>query len=134
MADTALDVLKGAIARMKGFTGLTDIVGQRIYNNVPQNEQFPYCVVTIESNDWSTKDFSGQDHTFRVQAFSKKPTSQQCLQIRKQVIDALDRQEANITLDNGNLVYCQKTGLQTAFREPDNIWQSVCEFSITVQP
>lgn len=134
MADTALDVLKGTIARLKAVAGVTGLVGNRIYSNVPQKTTFPYCVLTIESNDWSTKSFSGQEHTLRIQSFSRKPNPTECLNIRKQVQGALDRQEANISLDNGSLILCQKTGLSTAFRNDDESWQSVIQFNITVQP
>lgn len=39
-------VVTAIVTALKASTGLTALVGTRIYNNVPQSETYPYVVVT----------------------------------------------------------------------------------------
>lgn len=133
MADSARAVIKGVIARLKAVTAVTDIVGQRIYTEVPQTTSFPYIRVGITSEPFAASDFSDMQHTLRIQCFSKTDDVSECLLTRTEVYNVLDRQEGNITLDAGNLVKCEFSGLADAFLENDGmIWQGVIEFDLIV--
>lgn len=134
MADTALAVIQGIISRLNTDTTVTDLVGANIFTDVPQQTKPPYLVLSIDSNDWSTKSSSDMSHSLRVQAFSSKKGLKECLTIRNAIVTSLDRQEANITIDGATYTKIQKGGLNTAFKEPDGkTWQSVVQFDIVVQ-
>jgi hypothetical protein len=134
MADTALNSLGAIITRLKAVTAVTDIVSTRIYTQVPQQADFPYIVITMDSDDWSTKDFSDMEHKVRVHGFSRYDGMKECLDIRSAVIDALDRQEANVPVTGATTVLLQKDSLSTSFQEPDGkTWQSVVQFNMIVQ-
>lgn len=133
MADTALPVLKAVIARLKGVSAISAIVGSKVYTDVPQTTAPPYIVVSVQSQPFAANDFSGQQHTVRVQSFSRTASINQCLQLRALVMDALDRQEDTLPLTAGDLVFCQYDGVADAFVEDDGkTWQSVIEFNVTV--
>ena len=133
MADTALSVIKGVIAVLKTTGAVTSIVGQRIYTDAPQSASFPYLVVSIQSEPFAANDFSGQSHTVRLQSFSREAGAQQALNIRKAAIEALDRKETAITLDEGTLVKCEYSGFSDSFIEDDGkTWQAVGELEVIV--
>lgn len=133
MADTALSVIKGVITTLKATAPVTSIVSQRIYTDVPQGAAFPYLVVSIQSEPFAANDFSGQTHTLRLQSFSRQAGAQQALAIRKAAIEALDRKETAITLDEGTLVKCEYSGLSDSFIEDDGkTWQAVGELEVVV--
>jgi hypothetical protein len=133
VADSALSVIKGVIAALKGAPGVTSLVGQRVYSDVPQKTDFPYLVVSVQSQPFAASDFSGQSHSVRIQAFSREATIANSLAIRKAALDALDRQESAITLDAGTLVKCEYSGLSDAFIEDDGkTWQAVGELEVIV--
>lgn len=133
MSDTALPVLKGIIAALKANGAVAALVSTRIYSDVPQAASFPYIEVSLTSEPFAASDFSGQSHTVRIQGYSREKSKRECLQIRKAALEALDRQETSITLDNGTLVKCEYAGLSDAFKEDDGkTWQSVAEVEVVV--
>jgi hypothetical protein len=130
MADTAPEVLAGIVARLQGFPGLAS-VADSIFSAVPQGTPFPYVEVNIMSLPFAANDFSGQQHTVRVQAHSQSGSKKEALDIRQQVMAALDREEENITVEGTNLVMCQFSGFADCFIEDDGkTWQSVIEFDL----
>lgn len=133
MADYTRVLLKGVIARLKAYTDLTDIVGTKIYSDVPQQTAKPYCVVEISSIPSPTKDNSVHKHDILVHGFSATKSPNQAMQIAEEVFNALDRQESNITLDSGSMTYLQTTELKDTFKEPDgNIWHSIINFNCLI--
>ncbi|MBZ9975481.1 DUF3168 domain-containing protein [Mesorhizobium sp. BR-1-1-10] len=133
MADTAVPVIKGIIAALKASAPVVTLVGTRIYSDVPQDATFPYLVVSVQSEPFAANDFSGQSHTVRLQAHSRKSTISEALLIRAAAMTALDRNEASISLDAGTLVKCEYSGLSDAFIEDDGkTWQSVGELEVIV--
>lgn len=133
MADTALPVVKAMIAALKAAPGIAGLVGPRIYTDVPQDEPFPYIVVSLTSEPFAANDFSGQTHLVRAQAFSREATIEECLRLRAAVMDTLDRKEGRLILDAGMLVKCEYSGGDRPFIEDDGkTWQSVAEFEVIV--
>jgi hypothetical protein len=131
--DSALSVIQGTISRLGAITDLTAIIGERIYTDVPQKATFPYVQLSVDSQPFAASDFSGQAHTLRIQAFSQEASAKQVLEIRKLCLDALDRQEAEISLPSGSLVQCQYLGSDTPFQEDDGkTWQAVGELEVIV--
>lgn len=133
MADTALAVITAAIVTLKANTVVAAIVNTRIYTDVPQKTDFPYIVVSAQSEPFAANDFSGQSHQLRIQAFSREAGIKQCLSIRKAALDALDRKEGDIALTEGALVKCEYSGLSDAFIEDDGkTWQAVGGLEVIV--
>jgi hypothetical protein len=128
MTDTYLDLVKGTISAIKGDTPLTNIVGTRVYTDVPQKETFPYSVVRVQSRDFSTKTFSGMDHTLEIHCFSREKSPFECADFRKKLVELLNRSENSITLDNGTMSDLQYETAEI-FREPDGVtWHSFIQF------
>lgn len=133
MSDSALPLIKGVVARLKAVSDVTDIVSTRIYTRVPQKATYPYINIRINSEPFAAKDFSDMRHRVTVQAFSRKKTFVEALQVRAAVQDALDRQEANVTVALHSLVLLQHDGTADVFLEDDGkTWQSVIEFDAVV--
>ena len=85
------------------------------------------------SEPFASQSFSDQEHTVRIQAFSRNQSPLECMQARSAIYDALDRQEANITVTGKNLVKCQYDGTSFFDKEPDGVtWQSLISFSVLV--
>lgn len=133
MADSTLESLKAVVTRLKAHAGTAALVGTRVYSRVPQNATFPYIKVSLESDIFEADDFSGMSHTLRIQAFSRKFAPKECLDIRTQADDALDRQELLVSISGFNLVLLERSGVSTYFQEDDGeTWQSIVEFKMDV--
>lgn len=133
MSDSTYDTLKGVVARLKAYDNLISVVSSKIYTDVPQQTEAPYVLVEIESRPWTQDDDSNMQHTVRVHGYSDKTSMSQAVRISEYVYGALDRQEANISLDSGTLVMCDFSGVKTVIQEPDDkTWHSIIEFNLIV--
>ncbi len=131
--DSALVVIQAVVATLKADAGVTLLVAGRVYTDVPQKANFPYVVLSIDSDPFAANDFSGQSHTLRIQAFGRNSTAKEVLTVRKACLDALDRQETSINLSAGTLVKCEFSGSGTMFQEDDGkTWQAVGELELIV--
>ncbi len=103
----------------------------RVFSDVPQGEPFPYAVVSSSARPFAANDFSGQQHTLRVQTFSREDSKRQVLQLQAAITALLDRQEQNLSLEAGTLIKCEYAMTDQPFKEDDGkTWQSVCEFTV----
>jgi hypothetical protein len=133
MADTTAVILSAVVARLKAVSAVTNLVDQRIYSRVPQKTAFPYIQVAITSEPFAANDFSDMAHTVRLQCFGRDGTVVETINVRSAVFDALDRQEANMTLSSGNLVLFQYSGVSAQFVEDDGkTTQAAIEFTAIV--
>lgn len=124
---------KGIIARLNAVTAVTDLVSARIYTFVPQQQTFPYIKVSMDAEPFADKTESDSQHNVRVQAWSRKATAEEALDLKEAIFNALDRQEANITLDSGTLVRLQYDGTSDIFVEGDGkTTQVVIEFKAVI--
>lgn len=104
---------------------------KRIYSVIPQQTAFPYIKVSISSQPFDTKDSTGMQHKVRVQAFSRTSSLDEALNIRSAVIDALERQESNITITGFSLVRFDKGALSDIITEEDGVTrQAIVEFDV----
>lgn len=125
-------LLKGVIAAMKADSGVGAIIGDRVYSDVPQKETFPYSVVTMTANDWSAKDFSGQQVVLQISTFSRDKTPKESLDCAAACYSLFHRQESAITLDTGAIGNIEYTTSQ-AFKDPDGVtWQAVTLFRVII--
>lgn len=133
MSDTYRPLLKGVIAAMKADGAISALVGTRIYSDVPQNSDFPYAVVSISSDDFSAKDFSGMAHTIQINSHGRENSPDIVGQIRSACYDLLHRQESALTLDTGTVSILQFSGVSDVFKDPDGItWDAVIRFLAVV--
>ncbi len=83
--------------RLKSVSAVTAFVGNRIYDNVPPNADFPY--ISFGSHDFVPDDadciFSGE-HTFLLNVWSRKPGRVEAKQIVDEVRRALRRYDADM--------------------------------------
>jgi hypothetical protein len=134
MADTYLPLLKYIIARLRADAGVGSNIGDRVYNTVPQNENFPYAMVTIDSADFSDKTDSGMSHTVQVDIYDREASTESVASARSAIYDSLHRAGVNIALDTGTLIDIQFNGVADIFKEPDGKTQhAVIQFRAVVQ-
>lgn len=121
MSYRGAELLKGIIARLSAVSGVTDIVGTRIYSSVPDNPTFPYLTVALLASENKTKDASRYRYDISIQSYSRKPSQKQTHDIHAAVNAALDRQESNVTLDAGSVVLLEHTSTIGLVRDPDGV-------------
>lgn len=133
MSDSYLDLLKAIITTLKDDSAVGAVVGDRIYTDVPQNEEFPYSVVSIDSAPFSANTFTGMEHTVQVNTYSRDKSPLEAGSARAAIYDALNRQGDTIALDTGRIVDIQYTGIGTVFKDTDGVtWTSVAQFRAVV--
>jgi hypothetical protein len=131
--DSALTVIEAVIVTLNADVTVNALLAGRIYTDVPQKADFPYLVLSIDSEPFAASDFSGQTHSLRLQVFSQSDGAKESLTIRKTCTDALDRQEGSITLSAGTLVKCEYSGSGTMFQEDDGkTWQAINQLQVIV--
>jgi bifunctional N-acetylglucosamine-1-phosphate-uridyltransferase/glucosamine-1-phosphate-acetyltransferase GlmU-like protein len=134
MADTTASLLSAIQTLLKANPAVTALVSDRVYGAAPNNATYPYILLTAQSEPWATQSFSGMRHVVRVQAFDKNEKQGGALAIRAACYDALNRQEASLTITGGDVVLIEHDGMSDCFMEGDGkTWQSILELSVTVQ-
>lgn len=134
MADSSKVLLKAVIAALLADSAISTIVSTRVYSSVPQNETFPYIVVSVASAPFDTKDITGMQHTLQVSGFSRTNRSpEEAFDIKVAAYNLLNRGENNITLDSGNLVSMLFSGVGFVLKEEDGItWQGSSQFDVII--
>lgn len=125
MADPSLE-LQGAITeRLKATAGVTGIVGQRIFDRIPRNQngdvtaQFPY--VSFGGDDLVSDDadcITGFEITVQIDAWSRAVGFQEAKRIANEVRLSLHRHEFELT-DNAAVLFEHR--ITRVFRDPDGI-------------
>jgi hypothetical protein len=96
---------------------------------ISQNTTFPYVLLNISSKPHNTKSTRGMEHTLRVQVFSLDKA--QGYNLQKLIIEALDAQESNISIDN--LVQYIFSGMAISFLESDGkVFNNTFEFNVII--
>lgn len=123
MSDTSKTILQTVISQLKADATLTGLVGTRIYTHVPQQKQFPYVFISINSTAEDTYDLTGTLHTLRIQMFSQEWGIETSLDIKEAIYNVLQRNE--------NFDFSLFAGVESSFIEDDNrTQQRVLEFTI----
>jgi hypothetical protein len=92
MSDPSLAMQKAVVARLKATAGVTALVGQRIYDRVPQDATFPY----VEIGDFQSVDDSappcvdGCEVFIEIQVWSRAVGQVEAKQIASAVRAALN--------------------------------------------
>ena len=66
------------VARLKADAGVADLVADRIYDHVPEREQFPYVSMRAAARAWDTTDDYGKEITVEFNAWSRAEGRRQC--------------------------------------------------------
>jgi hypothetical protein len=132
MADVTAPLIKALESVLKADTDVSAVVAGRVFTDVKQGTQFPYLTVRVTSEPFAADDFSGQTHTITLQSRSRKSSPAEAMAGRKAAVEALDRHEEKLTLDEGTVVMCQYSGFADTFIEDDGkTWQAVATLEVT---
>ncbi len=120
MADSGWATLSAIWTTLQANGALTALCpAASIYSNIPQQPTFPFMLIEIiPSEDWSTKTNTGMKHTVKIQSFSRKPSQKEAFDIRQAIYNALNRNEAGITITGNNLTLIQHR-MSECLKEPD---------------
>ena len=106
-----LEVQAGIIAKLNAATEVTDIVSNRIYDQIPQHAVFPLIQVTQDLHQsYDASVLRGHEDIFRVDVISRKTGSVEALQIAEAVERALHNQPltlSTLTFVNSRLINSQ---------------------------
>lgn len=107
MADGfALALQAGLRAALVANSGVTDLVGTRIYDEPPQEPTFPYVrFLAIDPEAFDTDTIEGALVTVTFECHSRSASGRvQAVSIAEAIKAALHRQEAAVTVTGHNLV------------------------------
>lgn len=115
----AAEIQTAIYQRLTNFAPLQALVGQRIYDDVPQPTQFPYVVIGEDTSiDWSQDCTLGTESTITIHAWSRYYGRIEAKRILQAVYDGLNRYNLPITgADCVNLI----SEYQETFLDPDGI-------------
>lgn len=102
----ARDIRQGVVAALKADAAVTTLVGQRVLSKARKDTQYPYVVIAgITPSAFNTTCTRGALIGVGIHVYSRSEQGdQQAEEIAERIVDALDRQEASITLEDHNLV------------------------------
>jgi hypothetical protein len=102
----ARDIRQGVVAALKANAGVTALVGQRVMSKARKDTPFPYVVVSgITPSAFNTTCTRGALVGVGIHIYSRSAQGdQEAEEIAERIVDALDRQETSITLEDHNLV------------------------------
>jgi len=121
------------------YTRLTAQLSETVYNHVSQKAAFPYVRIGDDIiNNITTKDVPLWDIASTIHVFTKGAGSKTNNAIVSNIIDALDRQEANISLTGYNVVKCELESEQSFQEEgyegeKDHYYHGVVTFRLLVE-
>lgn len=129
----SLELQKALVADLKAQTSISNLVGGRVYDNVPASPQFPY--VSFGPEDHSNEDaesLRAQTVFLQMDIWSREPSSEQC----RNILDALKRRiEGNqITISANAVVGEAYIERERVFRDPDGrTWHGVLSIQFDVE-
>lgn len=127
MSDTAAAIITSVITGLKANAGVTALVSSRIYSDVPNNPVFPFIMVSLSSQDFSSKTETGMQHTLQVSCYSRAKTIKQVLDIRQACYNYINRNEAGVS----PAWLVQFTGVAPVFKESDGeTWAATAQFKV----
>lgn len=133
MTDTFLPLTKAIIAALKADSTISANVSGRVYTEVPQNAEFPYIVLRLQSEPFDVKNDTGMQHTADVSVYSRTSSPLEVGTLRAAVYNVLNRAESSLTLDSGTLVSMIHSGVGDIVKEPDGItWKGFLRFDAIV--
>lgn len=132
MTNPTLELQGVIVARLKDFPGLTALVANRVYDNVPPNASFPYVSWGPEQSISENADcISGFNISIQIDAWSRAVGLPEVKQIAEQVRLALHDYDPELTANA--LVSLQHNQTRT-LRDPDGLTNhAVIEFTAFIE-
>ncbi|MGY3609926.1 MULTISPECIES: DUF3168 domain-containing protein [unclassified Bradyrhizobium] len=132
MTSPTLELQGAIVARLKGFAGLTTLVGNRVYDNVPQSTAFPYVSWGPEQAISDDADcITGFNVTIQLDAWSRTVGLPEVKQIAEQIRLALHNYDLPLT---GNALVSIEHSQTRTFRDPDGLTNhAAVEFSAFIE-
>lgn len=119
MTDYLWAAQAAVFSKLSGDSGVTALVGSRIYDYAPENAVFPYITLgPAETRDFGTKSTTGQTMTLTLSIWSRYRGFKEAKQILAAVRDALH--DTTLTLSSGSAARCQEEFVGV-FRDSDNL-------------
>ena len=127
--------------QLKSSSELADLVGDKIYDHVPQKSEvcgktvdspFPYITIGEDINtEWSVFEKSGNDTTFVIHTWSRQRGRKELKEIQGAIRSALDR--AELTYPDVCFVTCDFQGSSSDFENDTLTYHGISEFRILIR-
>lgn len=131
MTSPVLELTGAIVARLKSYATLTELVGGRVYDNVPAAASFPYVSLgpTDEIAD-NTDCFDASEVTVQIDVWSRAVGAPESLRIAEAIKQAL---KADMTLTDNALALFEHRNTRR-FRDPDGLTShSAIEFAAIIE-
>jgi len=123
MSDPSLELQAAIVSKLKNDAGVNAVVGQRIYDEVPNNPTFPY--ISLGDNQVlpdKADCIDGVELFWQIDGWARDPTFPMTKQISKAIVAALDDQP--LTLSGYNAVVVEINTINY-LHDPDGITRHV---------
>jgi Protein of unknown function (DUF3168) len=123
MSDPSLELQAAIVGRLKGDAGVTAVVAQRIYDEVPPNPTFPY--ISIGDNQVlpdKADCIDGTEIFWQLDGWARDVHFPTCKQISKAVIAAMD--DLPLTITSYANIVCELNTVNY-LHDPDGITRHV---------
>lgn len=115
--DPSWALQQAVFSKLTGNASVTALVGQRVYDDVPENATFPYIVVGESwASPWDDSTAPGLEHIVMLHHWSRYDGAKELRQMMAAVYDALNR--ATLTVSGQDVLDVRFTFGQ-ALRDPD---------------
>jgi hypothetical protein len=134
MTNPGWDLQKAAYQALKADSALTSLLGASwLYDNVPQNADFPYVVIDqMRLNDWSTGTERGSEHILMLHIWSRYRGKREVYEISDAIRETLD--DAELTLDDNRLINLTNQYSDLKRGEDGETWHGVLRFRAVTEP
>jgi hypothetical protein len=72
-----LALRQAVVAALRADAGLQALIGQRVYDHIPEREQFPYVSLRDQVRAYDTTTERGKEHTLQLNAWSRAEGSKE---------------------------------------------------------
>jgi len=123
MSDPSLELQTAIVGKLKNDPGVQAVVGQRVYDEVPNNPTFPY--ISLGDNQVlpdKADCIDGTEIFWQIDGWARDPTFPMAKKISKAVIAAMDDQDISVT---GYAVIVCELNTTNYLHDPDGITRHV---------
>lgn len=130
--DHSLSARKGIVARLRGVSEITSIVGIRIYGEkVPANPVYPFIRVGLMiPTPYSPSCVDGMDADFNIDCNSTQADAGEAYALSAAVVDALHTKSFALA-DDAHVASLRWRG--TTPRQENKVWRNMVRLSMTTQ-
>lgn len=117
MSTVLVDIQQAVYTLLNADATLTATLGASIYDNVPDNSDYPYVQVGDDQiDDWSSHTFDGFEGRITIHTWTQGRGRKTCKQIQDRIYTLLH--EADLSISDQKTVSL-RTGLTTTILDPD---------------